>query len=195
MIGSTALGRLALTAALSWVALSWAAIWAAPSSAQGLGEAYADAEGLTTEAKLSQAEQEIAAMRGTLDFTLKRLEKARQNKDIIQVNCVNEKLSAIKGLLRISEQARTGLQEAAGRNDDELINHEYTKITLAGLRVENFRVEVDGCVGELSQYTGSTQLDLEVSDEIRDDDPSATATEPVFVASEIERPPTVTGSQ
>lgn len=190
MTGYLPLGRLALAAALSWVMFS-----PTIGGAQGLGEAYADAEALTTDAKLKQAEREISAMRGTLEFTLKRLEKARENKDIIQVNCVNEKLSAIKGLLRISEQARTGLQEAAGRTDSELINHEYTKITLAGLRVENFRVEVDGCVGELSQYTGSTKLDLEVSDEIRDDDPSAVETEPAFVASEIERPPTVTGSQ
>ncbi|MCA9538064.1 MAG: hypothetical protein KC620_04215 [Myxococcales bacterium] len=166
-----------------------------PAAGQGLDRAYADAEALPTPVKIEQANREVAAMRGTLSVANERLATAKENRDIIQVNCVNEKLTAIKGLLRISEQAFTSLGEAAAQKDAELINHEYTKISIAALRVESFRVEVEACIGEASQYTGETQIDLSVSPDIREDDPSQAVVADVFVPINTERPPAVSGSR
>ena len=54
-------------------------------------------------------------MREILSRVLKHLEEAREERDVIKLNCVNEKLTAIKGLLKISEQADVSMQEALAR--------------------------------------------------------------------------------
>jgi hypothetical protein len=153
------------------------------------------AEALPTTKKLAHAAKKIVDMKSTLDLALTRLEKARDNKDIIQINCVNEKLSDIRGLLKISEEAKASLDEAAAKRDKELINHEYTKISIAGMRVENFRLEVEGCVGEMSQYTGNTIADVQIDPDIRKDDPATAEIVPTFEALNTSRPPAVTGSR
>ncbi|MEZ4473159.1 MAG: hypothetical protein R3F60_20720 [bacterium] len=156
---------------------------------------YRAAERLPTPAKIERSGQEIDKMKGTLKGALDRLKSARERKDILQVNCVNDKLSAIKGLLKISEEAQANLREAARQEDEELVNHEFTKISIAGVRVENFRVEVEGCVGEASQYTGETLLETYIDPNIRTDDPTEEPVDPIFPPVATERPEPVSGSE
>ena len=51
-------------------------------------------------------------MRGDV---LKSLEEARSEKDVLKLNCVNEKLTQIKGLLRVVQQSDVSLQEAVAK--------------------------------------------------------------------------------
>lgn len=165
------------------------------SQAQGLSGAYNQDESLTVEEKIKKSTTYIEQMKSTLRFALKKLEKARQEEDIIRINCVNDKLSAIKGLLKISEQAEVNLREAAVKKEAELINHEFTKISIAAVRVEGFRAEVEGCVGEVGQYTGETIVNVIVDKEIRNDDPTDGELTLVFDTIESDRPAAVTGSE
>lgn len=159
---------------------------AAPVCAQeGLDYTYREAEKLSTEAKIERADEAIEQMKDTLKLALTRLQQSREENDILQVNCVNDKLSAIKGLLKISEQAAVNLREAVAKGDAELINHEYTKVSIAAARVENFRVEVEACVGEASQYIGRTELSVQVDEDIRETDPSETAPPPVIPTDSV----------
>jgi hypothetical protein len=150
---------------------------------------------LTPDEKVNGADVHLGKMKDTLKLALKRLKKARANKDIIQLNCVNEKLTQVKGLLRISEQARASLGEAMGQRDFDLVDHEFTKVSIAAMRIDNLRLQVEGCVGELSQYTGSTVADLVIDPSIRSDEPALAEYTPVFEALNVERPPAVSGSQ
>jgi hypothetical protein len=59
--------------------------------------------GLSVGEKSERVDSTLAGIKSTLKFTLKRLNRARDNKDIIQVNCVNDKLTGIKGFLKIAE--------------------------------------------------------------------------------------------
>ncbi len=145
--------------------------------------------------KSGDADIRLDAIKSTLKLALQRLERARSNKDIIQLNCVNDKLTSIKGFLRISEQARVSLAEAMGQRDFDLVEHEFQKISVAAARVENLRLQVEGCVGELSQYTGDPDTRIEVSAQIRTDEPVLEEYRPVFEALNVERPPAVSGSQ
>jgi hypothetical protein len=178
--------RSLIYAVLCAVALQWAVgiVWAEDSSG-----------GLTIAQKGEAVDSTIKRIKKTLEFTLKRLETAESNKDIIQVNCVNDKLTGIKGFLRIAERSHKSLLEAMGERDAELVQHEYAKVSIVSLRVENLKLEVEGCVGELSQYTGNSELTVEVDETIRKDDPSTAATTPTFDALNIVRPPAVTGSE
>ena len=151
--------------------------------------------GLTSVQKRDGVADQIKKINKTLDFAMKRLERAKENKDIIQVNCVNDKLTGIRGFLRIAERSQKSLLEALAQRDESLVQHEYSKVAIVGLRVENLKLEVEGCIGELSQYTGNSELTVQVDDAIRQDDPSTEAIAPAFDALNVVRPPAVTGSE
>ena len=73
-------------------------------------------------------------MRGALSKVLRYLEEAREQRDVLKLNCVNEKLTAIKGLLRVSEQAYTvTMMEALATKDVTVAQHEYEKIMIAAM--------------------------------------------------------------
>jgi hypothetical protein len=102
----------------------------------------------------------LARMREVLGQVLKHLEEAREKRDVIKLNCVNEKLTAVKGLLKVSEQADVTMQEAVARRDDEASSHEFRKIAIARGKIEQLLAESEACVGELSVYSGDTQVEV-----------------------------------
>lgn len=158
---------------------------------------YRHAATLSTPDKIARSTKSLERMKDTVKLALSKLKSAREKQDIIQINCVDDKLQAIQALLNISEEADRGLREAAAREDVELINHEFTKISFTATRVENFRAEVEGCMGEASQYTGRTVIDVTVSTDIRSDDPADADADPVFVpvVVDLERPEPISGSE
>ena len=151
--------------------------------------------GLSTGQKVDKVSSALQKVKATLKFTLKRLNRARDNKDIIQVNCVNDKLAGVKGFLKIAERAQKGLLEAKREGDVNLVQHEFAKVMLIRDRIENLKLQVEGCIGEISQYTGNRELTVAVDPDIRSDDPTATEAVPTFDALNIVRPPAVTGSE
>lgn len=114
----------------------------------------------------------IDQMQETLKQGIERLEAARAEKDLMRYNCINAKLKAIRGLVQIGEVAGQSLREAIDARDNELVAHNATKIDLARARVEAFRVELEACVGEQSQYTGGTEIESTIDPDIRQDNPT-----------------------
>lgn len=153
------------------------------------------ADQMSDEARTDSVSRTITSMKKTLSLALERLSQAREGQDVIQLNCVNEKLSAINGLVKISQTASSSLKEAIAKRDAELKQHEYSKVILAGNRVEELRLEVEGCVGEMSQYTGNTEVVVATDDDVRSDSPDVEPYSPAFEALNSERPPAVTGSE
>ena len=161
----------------------------------GFLSAHAQDRNMSDEDRLKTAGKSVSTMKKTLDIALERLADARQGKDIIQLNCVNEKLSAISHLVKISEEAEKGLKEAIAKRDAEIKQHEYSKVVLAGKRVSELRLEVEGCVGEMSRYTGNTEVVVATDDDVRGDEADVTPYQPAFEALNSDRPPAVTGSE
>ena len=126
---------------------------------------------------------------------MEKLKKAKTSNDLIQVNCVNDKLARIKGFLKISERAKKSMQDAVRGRDDGLVQHEFARMSLVADRVENLRLQVEGCIGELSQYTGDSKVSVTVDPDIRRDDPTVESVAPTFEPLNVVRPPAVTGSE
>jgi hypothetical protein len=103
--------------------------------------------------KLERSTQALGAMREVLREVLSKVEEARRTKDVVKLNCANEKLTQIKGLLRISEQADVSLQEALSRKETATSDHEYTKVMLAQQKVGQLRAEAEQCIGQLAFRT------------------------------------------
>jgi hypothetical protein len=138
------------------------------SYADQIGKSYREAEKLSNGEKLKRASKEVSQMQQVLKFALKRLRTAYQNKDIIQTNCIKDKLSTIKGLLRISEEADVSLREAIVTGQNSLIDHEYVKINMASQRIRLSQTQIDGCVGDINGLINSQKsqrLKPEIFDE------------------------------
>ncbi len=116
----------------------------APSFAD-LGKSYREAEQLSNGDKVKMAASSLSSMESALKYTLKELQSSIDNKDVVQTNCVKDKLLTVKGLLRISKEAELNLSEAVVTGQIDLVNHEYVKIRMAAERVSDLRSQVANC--------------------------------------------------
>ncbi len=112
-----------------------------------------------------QAEANLKEMRQLLQEVMRMLDEARDEKDVVKLNCVNEKLTHIRGLVRVSEESQVSLQEAIAVEEMEEARHEFTKILVARDRVRQLRAEAEECVGQLAFLVDE---DLEVEVEVPD---------------------------
>lgn len=128
--------------------------------------------GLSGPEMLDKADKDIVQMKAVLKQVLARLEDARGEKDIVKLNCVNEKLTQIKGLLKVAEQADIGLQEAVARKDDGA-ESDSAKIGIARTKVDHLRAESEECVGQLAYVVDErTQVEVEVPKDLPQGDPT-----------------------
>jgi hypothetical protein len=115
----------------------------------------------------------LGKMRTSLKDVLGKIEEARGTKDVVKLNCVNAKLTQIKGLLRISEQSDVQLQEAVAKRETGTAEHEYTKVTIARSKVEQLRAEAEECIGQLAFRTDENlSVEVEVPDYLPSGDPT-----------------------
>jgi hypothetical protein len=135
--------------------------------------------------KLEAAADNIARMKTALKLVLGRAEQARNEKDVVKLNCVNEKLTQIKALLKVAEQADVTLHEALASRASAG-EAEFSKVAITRTKVDRLRREAEECIGQLAYMVdekttveveqpaglpGAEETDLGVA--TRTDDPAA----------------------
>ncbi len=157
---------------------------------------FEESEKLSDGEKEARSAAEVQKMREVLKVVLGMLEQARNLKDVIRLNCVNEKLTQIKGFIRIAEQADVALQENVAKKEELGANHEFTKIEIAAQRVAQIRAEAEAC-GGTEVYGGVTGTEATVATTEPADLPSNTvaAAAPAAPVSVTPLPPATTSSQ
>ncbi len=120
--------------------------------------------------KLEAAADNIARMKTALKLVLGRAEQSRSEKDIVKLNCVNEKLTQIKGLLKVSEQAKAAAEEAMARRDESAAT-EIQKIGVASDKADKLRSEAEQCIGQLAFAVDQrTVVEVELPKDLPDRD-------------------------
>ena len=127
-----------------FITVSMALLFCSVSFAD-LGKSYREAEQLSNGDKVKLAANSLSNMESSLKYTLRELQSSIDNKDVVQTNCVKDKLLTVKGLLRISKEAELNLSEAVVTGQVDLVNHEYVKIRMAAERVSDLRSQVANC--------------------------------------------------
>lgn len=103
-----------------------------------------------------------ARMKAKLKLVLDRMEAARNEKDVVRLNCLNEKLTQIKALVRVAEQADVSLQEATTTSSGAA-ESEYVKIEIARRKVENLSTDAEACASMATNLVDeSTRVEVEV---------------------------------
>ena len=108
-----------------------------------------------------RAEGYVSEMRQMLEQVSRMLEEARREKDVVKLNCVNEKLTHLRGLVRVAEEGQATMQTAIVAQDMDEARHEFTKIVVAHDRVRQLRAEAEQCVGQLA-FVVDEELEIEV---------------------------------
>jgi hypothetical protein len=114
-----------------------------------LAQSPAKVSGVPDAEKLQKSAESIDKMKSSLKSVLTRVEEARNEKDVVKLNCVNEKLTQIKGLLKVAEQSDIALHEAIS-NKDPAAESEFAKIGIARSKVDGLRNDADQCIGQLA---------------------------------------------
>jgi hypothetical protein len=134
-----------------------------PTPPAAAAPAFERASDVPDAGKLARGDKALTTLREVLRDVLAKLEEARRARDVVKLNCVNEKLTQIKGLLRISEQAHVALQQAVYRKETTSSEHEYTKQMIAQQKVIQLRTEAEQCIGQLAFRTDE-HLSVEVEE-------------------------------
>jgi hypothetical protein len=121
---------------------------ASPALAQNQG-GPAKASGVPDAEKLQKSAESIDKMKSSLKSVLSRVEEARNEKDVVKLNCVNEKQAQIKGLLKVAEQAEVSLKDALA-SKDPAANAEFSKIGIAKSKVDGLGNDATQCIGQLA---------------------------------------------
>jgi hypothetical protein len=109
--------------------------------------------------KLEAAADNLARMRAALKQVMGRADQARNEKDVVKLNCVNEKLTQIKALIKVAEQADVSLRQSLKAN---LAGEAaFSKIAIARTKVDGMRSQSEQCVGQLS-YVVDEKTTVEV---------------------------------
>ena len=143
----------------------------------GAGVASPDS-GVRIPAMMAEAQEAQLSMNQGMRRTVDILREARQGSDIVRMSCVNEKLTVIKGIIRIAEDAFRGLTQAASRNDEDQASYEHNKIMISRDRVNSLTVQAVNCVGSSATATGETETNVDEARAIQNR--NILATRPVF---------------
>jgi hypothetical protein len=146
---------------------------------------FAKQANLSPQETLAQAKEYVTKMQDALRHVVELQEIAKKQKDIIKLNCVNDKLLQLKGHLAVNDQAMASLNEAIAKGDDSTRQHEFTRVTILSQKVQVLGTEAENCVGADLSYVGQARVDVEIDPSI----PQADVTDPGFPQLDTSRPP------
>jgi hypothetical protein len=156
------------------------------------GDASVDlrkAEQLSPSETVKQAREYKQKMTDTSGRIDRLLDKAKKQKDVIKINCLQDKSTKVKGHIAVADQSMTTMNTAVSRSDDGARQHEFLRLTILVQKVIVLGTEAENCIGEDVSYVGETKVQVEVDPSIPDDVPTEPAANPPM---DVSRPPQAT---
>lgn len=138
----------ALSAALSATSLGFGATALVAAEPEVLsGRSDDDLAQLTVDDMVERASESVRKMEKQLGESFKLLEESISKGDVAATTARNEAITAMKGLVRLSEQNLLTLQQRAAERDRTRVEHEYVKITIAAAKVGEFYAQIKSATG------------------------------------------------
>jgi hypothetical protein len=141
---------------------------------------------LTPPQMQAEAERFVPAMDQGGATVRRQLSKAREDKDVVKVLCLNDKLTQIDVAVRSAQDRLGSLRAAVSRSDTDRSKHEFTILQVLKDRVRELVTEANQCIGEEIGFVGESHVTVEIDPNIPDTDPSVIPSEPI-----IAQPPLV----
>lgn len=123
----------------------------------------------------------VRKMEEILTKSFKELEGSIAEGDVGATTARNEAITAMKGLVKLSEENYRNLQQKAAEGDRETVEHEYVKISIAYAKVGELFAQV--------RTAGGIKVDLEATDvSLTLDIDSAMTFDPVLTSPSLDQP-------
>ncbi len=146
------------------------------TSDEGDAEAGMDVQqraNLTPEQQLARGHEVVERGTRLSRRIASMLDEARQERDIIRVTCLNDKLTQINANLRTAETRVSALEDAVAAQDSSRRGHEFTVLTVLNQKFQVLERESNECVGEDLFDTGATSVETLRDEGTPDEDPTA----------------------
>ena len=91
-------------------------------------------------------------------YVLRLQIQARKEKDVIKLNCINDKLLQIKALRNIIDGAKYDFDAAIASSSADEQQYQFTRVTLTTENIRQLREEANACAGEIPDVLGETQV-------------------------------------
>lgn len=156
---------------------SWALIIAAslafPVVAVGQGAPQPGAEEilsqpreLSNRERLTYGNETITEVRRGVERVQREADAAKRDRDILKLNCLNEKLSDLRALLKVAETAYAQMEVDIQKAQDEAADHEFQRIVIVRKRAADLILKAGECTGEGVLLSGDGQTSITVSSDI-----------------------------
>jgi hypothetical protein len=164
--------------------LAGAGALAGSASAQGLGsdeqevdlsppgedgEEAADPN-LSPAQRVALGKQFVSTIEGSAESIQRQLAKAKEDRDVVRVLCLNDKLNQVDVAQRSAQDRLAALATAAERGDADRARHEYTVLEVLHDRVKVLVNESNQCVGEETGFIGEAEVSVSVDPNLPDAD-------------------------
>lgn len=144
------MGRIAMAAGV--VSALMAVSLLAPAQAPAVRD-DTDLSRMSADELVDSAKAMVREMADKLSESFKLLEESMSAGDVGATQARNEAITAMKGLVKLSEENLRTLQQASAEGDRERMEHEYVKISIASAKVEELYAQV--------RTAGGIEVDLE----------------------------------
>ena len=153
-----------------------------------------DEENLSVGEMTKRSGTQVREMDAVIQSAFDSLEDARSDEDLQRVSCINDALTAMKGLLKLAEENMLSLRESAARGDDSAVQFEYIKIGIASDKFVELDAQVRSCGGAAMEGSidGRPVIDQIFSEELPEADPVDQFQQ---TGGFIERPPSASISE
>src|SRR5438270_7398389 len=172
-------------AAVSLALIGATAAFAAVGDATDVGIDFRKSITLSPQETQPQARDYYKKMQETQHRVTQLQAKAKKDKDMVKLNCVNDKLIQLKGHMTVTDQSMSSLSVDIAKRDDTARQHEFTRISILYQKVVTLGTEAEQCIGEDVSYVGATRVDVEIDPSIPPTDP----TQPDLPLPDVQRPP------
>lgn len=124
------------------------------------------------EKTFEQAKVYVQKMQGVLKRGEKQRQTAQEQKDLVKLNCLNEKMNQATAHVKDAERALSDLGDAVVRSDTTGRLHEFSRIRIFYQKVLVLQAEANSCAGEDAGFVGPSQIEVEVDPTIPQGDPT-----------------------
>ena len=116
--------------------------------------------GLSAKEISKQAAQYSSEMQKMLRRILQLQAQARKDKDVIKLNCVNDRLVVAKQLLNLADIATIALTEATAAEDIAEQEHQLGQLQISHEKVAGQRDDAETCLGEEIVFVGPNAVSV-----------------------------------
>lgn len=109
--------------------------------------------------QIRRVDVEIVPRLESIVSSLRRLlERARSDRDVVRILCLNDKLNQADVALRAAKDRRDALKSAVDKSQKDKATHEYGMVMSYATTMDRLAVEAAQCVGEETAVVGTTQV-------------------------------------